>query len=323
MNAWPALSYHEWFKTYETLHRWLQIVGKFRLGHSPLVNHSWQATFSITARGFTTTPIPLPGRLVTVDFDLIDHRLIFADSLGHGYELELLNESVASFYSRFRRALSELDLTFEADPRPNECEDFLPFADDIIHETYVTVHATRAFEAFARAYAILSCFRSRFVGKCSPVHLFWGSFDLAVTRFSGRLAPEHPGQAPHVSALVMKEAYSHEVSSCGFWPGNAAYPQAAFYSYAYPAPKGFDTAVELHGVEYLRDLGEYVLPYDEVLKTPDPEQTVMEFLQTTYEAAADLGNWDRERLEESPFLQLLTAKRNRPSIDPKNFKLVS
>jgi hypothetical protein len=275
----------------------------------PWINHSWHTCLYVYSRGLTTGSIPLGERSLTIDIDFFDHKVVLNDSTGRNYVMALLSESVSHFYEKFLKALAYMRVDPGFDPRPNECADFIPFAEDTVHDTYNSEQAQNYFQVLIRANNVMQIFRSKFVGKCSPVHFFWGSFDLAVTRFSGRLAPEHPGVAPHISPLVMKEAYSHEVSSCGFWPGNGFYPHAAFYSYAYPTPEGFSEAVIMDGVFFHKDLGEYILPLDEARKSPQPEAKILNFFQAAYNSAADFSHWDRERLEESPFLQHLQAEQ--------------
>lgn len=302
-TSWPKLEYLEWKATYETLHRWLQIVGKLRLCKSPWANHSWNTTFYVTARGFTTSAIPLGERALTVDFDFIDHQLLFQDSLGKNYVLPLQSESVAAFYSKFLKGLAAMEVEASFSPAPNEVSDATPFAQDIFHATYDRAAAHRCFQVMIRVHNVLQEFRSNFVGKSSPVHFFWGSFDLALTRFSGRKAPEHPGGVPHLSNDVVREAYSHEVMSCGFWPGNEMYPEAAFYAYAYPEPTGFSKAqINPPQAFYHPVLREFILPYEVVRNSADPQKVLMSFLESTYRAAANIGNWDRELLEVSPYL---------------------
>ncbi len=302
-TSWPKLDYSEWKATYETLHRWLQIVGKLRLCKSPWTNHSWNTTFYITSRGLTTSAIPLNDRVLTVDFDFIEHQLIFQDSLGKNFSILLQSESVASFYSRFLEALTAMEVEPTFDPHPNEVSDATAFYEDSTHATYDPFHVHQCFQVLVRAHNVLLDFRSNFVGKSSPVHFFWGSFDLAVTRFSGRRAPEHPGGVPHLSNEVVREAYSHEVMSCGFWPGNELYPQAAFYAYAYPEPQGFSKAkINPPEAFYHQDLHEFILPYDYVRTSTDPTSVLMNFLDSSYRAAANIGGWDRDILEVSPHL---------------------
>jgi len=302
-TSWPKLDYSEWKATYETLHRWLQIVGKLRLCKSPWTNHSWNTTFYINSRGLTTSAIPLDDRVLTVDFDFIDHQLIFQDSIGKNFTILLQSESVASFYSRFLEALTVMEVKPTFDPHPNEVSDATAFDEDTIHATYDPLHVHQCFQVLVRAHNVLQDFRSNFVGKSSPVHFYWGSFDLAVTRFSGRRAPEHPGGVPHLSNEVVREAYSHEVMSCGFWPGNELYPQAAFYAYAYPEPQGFSKArITPSEAFYHQDLHEFILPYDSVRTSSDPHSALMKFLDSSYRAAANIGGWDRDILEVSPHL---------------------
>lgn len=306
MNPWPKLDYSEWKLTYETLHRWVQIVGKLRLCKTPWINHSWNSTLYLTSRGLTTSPIPLSDRTLSVEFDFIDHKLHLLDSLGKALSIPLRQESVADFYQKFRHALGSLDVTTTFEPTPNELSDATPFEEDRLHRTYDPTHAQACFQVMTRVHNVLQEFRSNYVGKSSPVHFFWGSFDLAVTRFSGRRAPEHPGGVPHLSDEVVREAYSHEVMSCGFWPGNEVYPEAAFYAYAYPEPVGFaKTKIQTPGAFYHADLREFVLPYEAVRTAPDPAKMLLGFCEETYRIAANTGAWDRDMLEVSPHLSRL------------------
>lgn len=301
-SEWPKLEYSEWKDTYETLHRWTQIVGKTRMCKSPWINHSWSSTLYITSRGLSTTAIPLGDRTLTIDFDLIDHQLILQDSQGRSFVLLLQNEAVASFYNRFMEALKLFDVTPSFDPSPNELSDATPFEKDFTHCTYNPLHAHNCFQAMVRVSNVFQEFRANFVGKSSPVHFFWGSFDLAVTRFSGKTAPAHPGGVPHLSDVVAREAYSHEVMSCGFWPGNEMYPHAAFYAYAYPEPEGFNKEeVFPKAAYYHKNLHEFILDYNDVIQSESPEQAIMTFLETTYEAASRLAHWDKDLLEKSPY----------------------
>jgi hypothetical protein len=298
----PQLDYDVWKKTYETLHRWTQIVGKVRLCKEPWINHSWHSTLYVTSRGLGTSAVADGSRNFSIELDFLDHKIHFQTSDGKSRSLPLLNESVALFYERFMSVLGDLDIKVNFDPRPNEIADDIPFSKDLTHCTYDRDQAHTAWQVFVQANNMFQEFRSFFVGKCSPVHFFWGGFDLAVTRFSGRVAPEHPGGIPHLSDRVTREAYSHEVFSCGFWPGNDMYPQAAFYSYAYPEPPGFKAAAVPKGAAYHEQFREFFLPYEVVRKSKDPKGLVMQFLQSTYDAAADLGHWDRQSLEVSPYL---------------------
>lgn len=309
ISDWPSLPYHEWKDTYETLHRWLQIVGKLRLSKTAWTNHSWHSTFYVTSRGLSTSAIPLENRNLTLEFDFIDHKLTFEDSLGKYDEIWLKSESVAAFYKKFLDSLADFNVDITFDPRPNECPDCTPFYEDKIHRTYEIEPVENFYQILVNVNNIFQKFRAEYIGKSSPVHFFWGSFDLAVSRFSGRRAPEHPGIAPHISPEVIKEAYSHEVISSGFWPGNDIYPKAAFYTYIYPEPPRFHDSIPFSKAFYHGELKEFILPYDEVRKSNDPEDFVMGFLHSTYELAANLANWDRETLEESHFLHDLQIKQ--------------
>lgn len=295
---WPSLPYAAWQETLATLHLWLQIAGKIRLAQSPWVNHQWHVTLHVTARGLTTTPIPHGTRTFQIDFDFIDHRLRLQASDGRSASLPLEAQTVAAFYRRLMALLDELGLPVTIRRRPNELAHAIPFDRDEIHRTYDPEYANRFWRALAQADRVFKAFRARFRGKCSPVHLFWGAADLAVARFSGRRAPAHPGGAPNMPDAVMREAYSDECSSCGFWPGGEAHPEPIFYSYAYPEPKGFaEAAVGPREARYDGALREFILPYDAVRASPTPDEALLEFLQTTYDAAANLGGWDRGALE--------------------------
>lgn len=297
-DQWPPLSFQEWKGTYATLHMWTQVVGKIRLVQTPWVNHSWHAPLYVTPRGLTTSPIPYEARSFQIDFDFIDHKLLIQVSSGEVREMPLASRPVAEFYKGLLAELDALGLDVKIYTTPNEVVNAIPFERDYEHATYNPDHANRFWRALAQADRVLKQFRARFIGKCSPVHFFWGSFDLAVTRFSGREAPEHPGGVPHLPDWVVREAYSHEVSSCGFWPGSEQAPRAVFYAYAYPEPEGFSTSkVAPTGASYSSELKEFVLPYEEVRQSPSPDETLLQFLQSTYEAAADSGAWDRTALE--------------------------
>jgi hypothetical protein len=299
VSEWPALPYAAWKDTRDTLHLWTQIVGKIRLALTPWINHSWHVALYLTARGLTTSPIPYDGREFQIDFDFIDHVLWIRTSDGHFRQLMLAPMPVAQFHAELLAALAELGIDVRINTMPNEIADAIPFDRDRVHASYDREYAARFWRVLLGAHRVLASFRTRFLGKVSPVHFFWGSFDLAVTRFSGRLAPPHPGGVPHLPDAVAREAYSHEVSSAGFWPGGGGpVDYAAFYSYAYPAPEGFaSAAVRPAQAFFSQELGEFLLPYEAVRTAPDPERTLMEFLQTTYNAAADLGRWDRAMLE--------------------------
>jgi hypothetical protein len=295
---WPALRYRDWEPTCTTLHLWTQIVGKARLAQTPWINHSWHATFYLTARGVTTATIPCGARTFQVDFDFLADVLRIATSDGGTATVALEPASIAEFHARFLAALDELDLDLSMHGAPNEMPTAIPFAEDRTPRPYDAEAVRRFWRALLLTERVLLRFRSGFLGKVSPVHLFWGGLDLAVTRFSGRRAPRHPGGAPHLPNAVNVEAYSHEVSSAGFWPGGSGADDAAFYSYAYPEPDGFRTApVRPADARYETGLGMFMLPYDAVRRASDPEATLLEFVQTTYDAAADRGRWNRAELD--------------------------
>jgi hypothetical protein len=299
MTAWPELPYQDWKDTYATLHLWTQIVGKYRLVQSPWLNHSWHATFYVTSRGLTTSAIPYGSAQFDMQFDFVSHRLWIHTPDKDGESVELRSRSVANFYAELQAKLQKLGIAIQIHPIPNEMEVAIPFDKDEQHATYDPEYANRFWRIVLSADRVFKEFRSRFIGKCSPVHFFWGSFDLAVTRFSGRKAPEHPGNVPHLPDWVAKEAYSHEVSSCGFWPGSEQAPDPAFYAYAYPEPPGFKEVNVLPAeATYHPVLREFLLPYDAVRKSSTPEKTLLDFMQSTYEAAADLAKWDRAALEK-------------------------
>ena len=297
-HPWPSLPLDAWQDTYATLHLWTQIVGKVRLAQSPWINHSWHVPLYVTARGLTTSPIPHGTRTFQIDFDFIDHQLLVLSSDGRIGRVPLEPQTVAAFYARLQEQLAALDLPVRIHERPNEVAEAIPFADDARHGSYDPEYANRFWRILLQSHRLFTQFRARFAGKCSPVHFFWGAPDLAVTRFSGRPAPEHPGGVPNLPDTVAREAYSHEVSSCGFWAGGGPIAYAAFYSYAYPAPPGFaEATIEPAGAFYSRELGEFLLPYDVVRTAASPDDTLLAFLQSTYVAAADLGKWDRAALE--------------------------
>ena len=298
--SWPALDYAAWQDSCATLHLWTQIVGKIRLAHAPMLNHWWQVPLYVTSRGLTTSAMPRGGRTFQIDFDFIEHRLRIKVSDGRRATLPLVPCPVAEFYDAVRGRLRALDLETRLWTMPVEIADPIPFDEDRMHTAYDPEQVNRFWRALAQIDQVFAAFRARFLGKASPVHFFWGSFDLAVTRFSGRRAPLHPG-APSVPDFITREAYSHEVSSCGFWPGNGGFGQPAFYSYAYPEPAGFaDAAIATPGAFYAKDLGEFILPYDLVRQAKRPRELLLDFLESTYAAAADLAKWDRALLERSP-----------------------
>ena len=296
---WPSLPLEEWQDTYATLHMWTQIVGKVRLKQAPHVNHWWQVPLYVTPRGLTTSPIPYGQRTFEVLFDFNDHRLI-VHAFGEGEttgSLPLSARPVAEFYEQFMDLLRSLNLEMRIWPVPVEVENPIPFKQDRTHAAYDPEYARRFWRILVQSDRVFQIFRSRFIGKCSPVHLFWGALDLAVTRFSGRRAPEHP-PAPNLAHFVAVEAYSHEVSSCGFWPGGGPIREPVYYSYAYPEPEGFKNyPVRPAGAYYSKELGEFLLPYEAIRRAKDPDQELLAFLQSTYDAAADTGRWDRANLE--------------------------
>lgn len=297
-NDWPELPYAAWRDTCATLHLWTQIVGKIRLSRTPWLNHSWHVALYVTPRGLTTSPIPDGARTFQIDFDFIDHALRIATSDGAQQQLPLTAQSVASFYAGVMAALAALDIRVTIDETPNELPEPIRFSQDTRHASYDPDAVRRFSQVLVSADRVFKQFRTGFLGKASPVHFFWGSFDLAVTRFSGRRAPRHPGGVPHLSDDVAAEAYSHEVSSAGFWPGGGAIDYPAFYSYAYPEPDGFRTTrVGPDAAFFSKDLGEFILSYDAVRTAAQPDETLLEFLQSTYEAAANAAKWDRDALE--------------------------
>jgi hypothetical protein len=302
-GAWPELPYGAWKDTCTTLHLWTQVVGKVRLACTPWLNHSWHVPLYLTVRGLTTSPIPCAARSFAIDFAFLDHVLVVAVTDGARKHVALEPRTVADFHAAVMNALEELGLDVRINPMPNELPDAIPFDEDTVHAAYDGEYAQRYWRALTEVGRVLSRFRTSFLGKCSPVHFFWGSFDLAVTRFSGRRAPLHGGTVPNLPRAVLREAYSHEVSSAGFWPGGGAIDYAAFYSYAYPEPDGFRSApVEPGAAFYSAELGEFLLPYDAIRTAPDPEAELLSFLRSSYEAAADRGGWDRVALECQPGL---------------------
>jgi hypothetical protein len=295
---WPELPTEAWRDTYATLHLWTQIIGKIRLVRTPWLNHSWHIALYVTPRGLTTSPIPDGPRTFQIDLDLIDDALKISTSDGAQRQFALAGQSVASFYAAIMAALADLDIHVAIDEMPNELPEPIRFSQDRQHASYDTDAVQRFLRILVNADRVFKQFRTGFLGKASPVHFFWGSFDLAVTRFSGRRAPRHPGGVPHLSDAVASEAYSHEVSSAGFWPGGGAIDYPAFYCYAYPEPAGFRTAkVRPEAAFFSEALGEFILPYDAVRTAANPDEALLEFLQSTYEAAANAAKWDRDALE--------------------------
>jgi Family of unknown function (DUF5996) len=298
---WPDLPLAAWSDTCETLHRWTQIAGKVRLATTPLINHWWNVTFRVSARGLVAPANVYAGRTFDIAFDFVDHQLRIASSDGRNESFALAPMAVADFYGEFMQRLRRLGIDVHIWTMPGEIENAVPFDEDRIHAQYDPEYAGRFHQALVQSARVMKEFRARFLGKASPVHFFWGSFDLAVTRFSGRTAPAPKGVTPNVAAWVMAEAYSHEVSSCGFWPGNGGYGRAAFYVYAYPEPAGYgDTKLRTGEAFYDKNLGQFILPYDAVRQARDPDALLLGFLQETYEAAASLSKWDRAALERAP-----------------------
>jgi Family of unknown function (DUF5996) len=297
VNSWPALPLSEWKETYDTLHRWTQIVGKIRLALTPTENHWWNTSLYVSPRGLTTSMMHHNGRLLQIDFNFIDHQLIIETSDGPAKTIDLRSLSVADFYQQTMDALNSLEMPVKIWTTPVEVADRIPFESDEKHASYDPEYVQKFWRILTQADRVFTEFRCRFNGKVSPVHFFWGAFDLAVTRFSGRTAPRHPGAA-NVARFVAVEAYSHEVSSCGFWPGGGTIDKPVFYSYTYPEPPGFN---EYHTQPaqafYHREMGEYLLPYDVVRTANSPDDVLLSFLQSTYEAAATCGKWDRSALE--------------------------
>ena len=302
-ESWPSLPVAAWQDTYETLHLWTQIVGKIRLALAPKVNHWWHSTLYVTPRGLTTATIPDGTRNFQITFDFLKAQLLIETSDGITRSIALAPRSVADFYQDVMRTLKSIGIEVQIWTKPQEVTNPIPFEQDDRPGAYDPESAQRFWQILVQADRILTQFRSRYAGKCSPVHFFWGSFDLAVTRFSGQSAPEHPGGVPNMADWVTREAYSHEVSSCGFWFGSGSI-EALFYAYAYPAPEGFkDFPIQPQAAFYSPDMQEFVFPYDSVRQADDPDARVLEFLQSTYEAAANLGNWDRTALEYSPVVK--------------------
>jgi hypothetical protein len=300
VNPWPAIPLAEWEDTLETLHRWSQVIGKVRLRRAPLANHWWNITFHLTSRGWTTGPTPYDARTFDLEMDFVDHCVIVSSSDGRRKTIEMRPRSVADFYRQVCAALEELDLSTSIRTLPSEIEDTARLDEDEAHRAYDPDAAQRFWRATLQAHRVFAEFRARYVGKCSPVHFFWGSFDLAVTRFSGRRAPAPTRDMPGYPRWANAEAYSHECSSAGFWPGQGL-GHPAFYSYAYPESAGFAAArVTPDAAAYNADFGQFFLPYEAVRTAADPDAALLAFLQSTYEAAADLGGWRRAELERGP-----------------------
>ena len=296
-ERWPSLPWADWRDTAITLQLWIQIVGKVRLSLTPWLNHSWQVPLYVSARGLATSPIPADGELLEIEFDFIADQLVCRTSRGDQGALPLAPQTVATFYERLLALLAQLGVRVAIDPRPNEIPDPIAFPEDNTHRSYDAAAARRFWRALIQADRLFKLFRTGFLGKASPVHFFWGSFDLATTRFSGRRAPLHPGGVPGLPDRVTREAYSHEVSSAGFWPGSDNYPEAAFYAYAYPEPPDFRDRPVTAGAAYEPMLGEFILPYGTVRAASSPDALLLDFLATSYAAAADSAAWDRAALE--------------------------
>jgi hypothetical protein len=295
----PSLPLASWQDTYTTLHLWTQIVGKIQLALTPSINHWWHSTFSVTPRGLTTGTIPYQNRSFEIRFDFIAHQFQIETSDGATEQIALVPRSVADFYQAVMKALNKLDIEVAIWTMPQEMSDPIPFELDDLHTAYDRASAHRFWQILAQTNRIVSIFRSGFLGKSSPVHFFWGSFDLALTRFSGRVAPRHP-EVPGMADLITQESYSHELSSCGFWAGGGAVTEPAFYAYAYPQPEGYSTyPIQPKEAFYHPQLGEFILPYEAVRQAVDPDAMLLTFLHSTYEAAAILGKWDRTTLERA------------------------
>lgn len=298
-NSWPILNFGEMQDTIETLHQWIQIIGKIRLRTMPWQNHSWHTSLYITSSGFSTQSIPYQGRHFQIDLNFKEHKLIIQCSNAGVVSMDLNPMTVADFYAELFKRLSSVGIEVKIHQAPNEIEPAIPFTENTINKSYDPKAASAIWQAMLKVNEVFSHFRSKFVGKASPVHLFWGAFDLAVTRFSGNDAPLHPGGMPNMSLEVMQEAYSQEVSSAGFWLGSESFPQAAFYAYAYPAHAAFaHQEVSPKAAYYSPEMGEFFLNYSEVQKANDPERMLSDFLETTYAAAANTSNWNRGALEK-------------------------
>lgn len=297
-TSWPPLPFAEWQDTCATLHMWTQVVGKIRLALAPMVNHWWQVPLYVTSTGLTTTLMPHAACSFQIDFDFCRHALVISTCDQRRTEFALAPMSVAEFYDRTMSALRGLGFDIAIWTMPVEVADAIPFEKDREHKSYDADYAHHFWRVLVQSDRVMNAFRSHFTGKVSPVHFFWGSFDLAVTRFSGRTAPPHPGGMPNLGDWVAREAYSHEVSSCGFWPGNGGYGKAAYYAYAYPAPNGFAEApLRPSAARFDTALSEFVLDYDAIQQSSAPDKMLLDFFQSTYEAAADNAGWDRAALE--------------------------
>ena len=296
-SAWPELNYNHWKNTLKTIHLWTQIIGKIRLKTMPWQNHSWHTTLYISARGFTTGSMPYENGIFEIELDFESHELIIRSTFKEERRISLLDQTVSTFYVTLFQNLNDLNISVSIYERPNELEDNTPFIDTHFGE-YQQQTVLDYWQASVSIHNVFQKFRSLYIGKCSPVHLFWGAFDIAVTRFSGRKAPLHPGGMPNMPLEVMQEAYSQEVSSAGFWPGSDDFPEPIFYAYFYPTPEGFSaSSVMPDSTFWSNDLGEFILKYDDIRLSENPDKILLNFLQSTYEAGADLGKWDRDHLE--------------------------
>jgi len=292
-KTWPKIHYQDYKETVSAVHLWTQIIGKIRLRKMPWLNHSWHVSLYVTPRGFTTGSIPYDQGLFEIEFNFIDHQLNFSTSEGSNSFIELGPGTIAEFHKSVFDRMEQLKVGVQIYPVPNEMDPAIPFAEDLRPQTYEPDQMRKLWEVFVSVHKVFLKFRAGFIGKCSPVHLFWGAFDLAVTRFSGKKAPEHPGGMPNIPLKVMQEAYSHEVSSAGFWPGNNDFPQPVFYSYCYPTPGEYSRqAVSPEQAFYSHEMGEFFLPYQAVQESSDPEGILYGFLESTYRAAAVTGYWD-------------------------------
>lgn len=299
-SGWPVLDFNEMQDTIETLHQWVQIVGKIRLKTMPWQNHSWHTTLYVSPRGYCTQGIPYQGRNFQMEFDFLKHQLIIQCSDNSDISMELYSRTVADFYEELFDKLKQINIDVSIYAKPNELDPAIPFKSNTLNKTYEPDAAQALWQAMLRANEVFAHFRSEFIGKVSPVHLFWGAFDLAVSRFSGNKAPLHPGGMPNMPLKVMQEAYSHEVSSAGFWPGSKDFPQPLFYSYVYPTPEPFAEQRVLPEQAYFSpEMGEFVLHYSDVQKAASPERELYDFLVTTYNAAAKTANWDEELIRIS------------------------
>jgi hypothetical protein len=297
--VWPSLRVASWTDTRDTLHMWLQIIGKIRMSETPLVNHWWNTTFYVSPRGLVTGAMPYDGRAFDAEFDFIDHVLTLRTSDGRRDTVALRPRTVADFYGDVKGTLARLDIDAEILPRPNEVDPAIPFEEDTEHHSYDADAAHLFWEQLVQADRVFQLWRAGFAGKSSPVHVFWGAMDLACTRFSGRAAPPHPGGVPNCPDWVNEEAYSRECASAGFWPGGGE--EGAFYAYSYPTPDRYaEQPAGPEGAQWDSSLGEFVLPYEAVRRTSDPDATLLQFLDATYGAAADLAQWDRKLLDVDP-----------------------